>query len=240
MINDQHISDKVINVVSELSLVYSKTCYKIDVSLDSDCKINLINHESLLEKPVVMICYDGESSQVEKTELLINKMFNQNNISVKQIFSNKTFDFLTGMHHIINAPLINNITYDQGTFDVFVFAISLQHLVGHDSNVYSFINLIKPDFILFCGENNYSRFADLINLFKYKYNLDLDLLMISNFFTYKEEEDSIGYQIKTSITNKYCNQKEIVSCDKISEKEVYERIISKITFPKDITVINKM
>lgn len=241
--DDGRISKNFSGKIAELSYKLGKKHYEIAVSSDDTFYKHIPFDDRLLHsKTSMLICYDGEASEVEKIELSLNTLFKNDKISIKQFFSFPTETIIDNLCIITNENTSDNGQegqLEQTAYDVLIVTINLKHLISKNIDVYNDIILLQPDFILFCGEHNYKNFENLKNLFKYKYNKEVDLMLLSNFFLYKEESEDIGNRVKSSLAHNFIMQSDVISYDNSAETKVYRKIISKLTFPGGVKVLNK-
>ena len=235
--DDGRISKEFTKKIAKKCLGIEKPYYIIDLVKAEEPDINFSSVTFLpFEKPCILICYDGEASQIEKIELSLNKLFFEKQISFKQVFSSKVNSFLNKLQHLISNHV--NASIKNTNFDVLLMSTNLKKMVIQNTNLYKEIMLLRPDYVLFCAENNYTKYDEVRNFFKYKFDTNIDLFLISNFFTYKEQENDIGNRVKTSIKRHYASSDKIILYDDIAENIVYNKIISKITFPYGVNMCN--
>lgn len=242
-LDDGRISKKFSRKIEELTCKIGKKHYQIALSSDDTYYKHIPFEDDLLHsKTSMLICCDGEASQVEKIELSLNMLFKNDKISIKQFLSFPSQTIIDKLSIIINDKTVvkgEESQFKQTEYDVLIVTISLNHLLSNNVEVYNDIILLQPDFVLFCGEHNYRNFNDLKNVFKYKYNKEIDLILLSNFFLYKEQLGDIGTRVKSSLAHNFIMQPEVISYDNSAETKVYRSIISKITFPGAVKVLNK-
>lgn len=239
LIDDGCVSTRFLNLVKE-------ECKKQRVNIidlkqkDDDTIYENISRciEDNFDKPVVLLCYDGQSSQVEDLELSLYEEFQNNNIIFKQLFSSFVDCVITGLKSLIKDSYIENKKKSIIDGQLFIVSLPFDALVIHCVEAYRVMSLLNPDYVIFCGENNTLKTNEIENLFKYKFNTKVDVFTHSAYYSYRElskTEKRIRITKRSIVEENH--KVKIINCR--TKRDVYENIIEKLTKPKDIEFIDK-
>ncbi len=238
LIDDGHVSTRFLDLVRE-------ECKKqrvivIDLKYEDNDTINT-NLSRRIEdnfcKPVVLLCYDGHSSQVEDLELSLYEEFQNNNISFKQLFSPFVVTVLTGIKSFIKESYIENMNKSIDDGQLFIVSLPFDALLFRCVDAYRVMSLLNPDYLIFCGDNNKFKTNEIDNLFKYKFNTKVDVFTHSSYYSYRELSET---EKRIRITKKsiVIEDRRVMLYNENAKRVIFDSIINKLTKPKGIEFID--
>lgn len=237
IIDDGFVYNEFINRIEAMCTETNKKHLKFSISPNSKGYRSTASEYKLPnKKPVVLLCYD-EASKIEQLEISLNRLFYESHIRVNQIFSDSTRSIVSNIRRIAKkAENIDNID-TENEYDVIVITISLRHIMSDNPEVYKDIVDLKPDYVLFCAQHNFSQFEALENLFKYKYMLKIDIILLSRYIFFVENQLN-KYRIKTSLPHKNHGLNHVIAYESMTDKTIHNQIIAKLTSPSGVVFLN--
>lgn len=203
---------------------------KVLIYLSDNCGGNtLFNYTEVLQKnkdiPWIFHVSIGEAPQSYCLETLINKILQKNNVNFEQYFTVASSMIVSQLERKkqLNPEFMHFKQKTNGRKDIIVCSYE----VGNDeNNLWCAIELCHdfcPDFLIIQTDLKYSSVEDVRNKFFYSSSTDVDLIINSRFYPYKD----------TLIA--YCDElestKSLFLDDKHLEEKIQRSIFSKISYP---------
>lgn len=234
LIKSEGFPEKSVEYIKFKSSLLKKKLYLLNTL---DFVQDRISIDNLLyaSTPVVLHISDAIHSQHFCLEVLLNKIFNKNNVSIKQVYSQYTHNIL---NQLKNENLLNNnLSYHfddnslcSGKCDLILLSQSVDksNLI---EDLYS-LKHTKPDYVIYQTGFEFSSYENINNIAKYLWGSKIDLIVKSRY--YRIDEDLIIH-----IDN--INSEKGLFYDLESPnlmRELEFDILSKLTFPEGFIPIN--
>lgn len=229
---DRNIPQKSLLYIKELSQLYQKKMYLLNLFSDEyyyDLKTD-INEYKFCDVPVILNIALGLTSQFYTMELLLNRIFGDNNIPFKQFFSQSMYNYMSQLYNysIINDQLSNQL-FKCKEYQVLIVTIDIGDDIYNLREHGNFIRKISPDYIMLQTDFksiDYKTAHTAVNMFC---NSPLDIIINSCYCNLHDKNFIIR-------CNNRLNHKNIKSIESPSLKEdLTFDIFSKIAVPNGIT-----
>ena len=236
LLEQKNIPLESINNVKKLCTSLSKKFIAIsdpwEIAENDVYKKRNENSIDIQNKPIIDYVYCGNHSQPYSAELLLNKIFNFENIKFKQFVSSSTFmllvqieSFITINTAIKSSCIDNCCTNPDIIVRSFDAGDNLQYLNDYiNSRKYS-----EPDFIIFQTMLEYLNYTvnEIKQLFRYKIDREIDHVIISPYHNI-----SLSDGIYVYCKQKYFPERNINHA--YEEMVLRNKLIEKIALPSGI------
>lgn len=201
---------------------------------------NVLKAESISSLPSIMLVALTECVQLPCWELVINKVLKSNGIGVSQEISCE----LKNVLDILNSCNILCSKEAEKLFDCknenYVAVKSIHYKIKDDVLLYKCLTESRPDVLILIIPQNYNNVTDLKNVFRYKYNHDVDACVRSEFLEFVND-DGIRKNILSAL--RQTNTREKLKDETITLNDMYlfdtmsKIILPKVTLPDGITIL---
>lgn len=236
---DENIPDNKITRVVELSLQIGKKCLVINNPWSNSTikdKKTISTKNDVTEyckKPVVLLLSTGRFAELYFTELLLNRILFEENISFAQEYSTNTKHLIDQLapFGVIRNSILQSLETSISQASIIIKSISFAELSNE-----LFVDSIKPDYIVMTCLSDYMYSSQLTNLFTYKYGRTIDLVTYLPYIVFEKYEKNY--------LPIYCNQstriQENCGIDIYNEhidRIVKESVLAKIAIPNGVRII---
>ena len=222
-------------IINRTSLQNKKLCLLNEINVLEKIKfMEDIPYNSL---PVILNISNGIHSQQLCLELLLNKIFSKNNITIRQVYSQKTYSILNQLRKIkiLNKNLechLESNTSEDICYDLIVFSMdignNMQYLIQHAD----IIKKICPDFVIYQTGYEFCSYELIKKMVNFVCGSNLDMLVKSNY--YRFDNDIIVHLDKVVIQEPLYYSLESNNL----LKELEFNLFSKLSFPEGVIPIN--
>lgn len=188
--------------------------------------------------PTIFNISIGDFNPCALTEITLYKLFSEHNINIY-------YDISETGKKLLKEKNINGLASELGVSSVAIFSkhyVTLEDLLNDYSLYQEFFDW-NPDCLLLNIESRLRDIGVLENLFKYKYNKEVDQYIISDFFhtsSFSNESRPIYYLDNNRMKlrkNDNAENKFIFASDKEFENRLKIHVFSKIALPQDIYIL---
>ena len=231
LIKDSNMPEKSIDYLLSESKRLNKNCFVVQNPWEKEFifSTNEKSYENFDFKkyPVILNISLGSNTQQFFIELMMNRLFVENKINFRQVYSAETSDFL---HQINNFGLLNNNIFEQlnmidNQYNIIIISLNIGNLYNMKKYV-DIVKFISPDFITIQSDLNLNEYDYVNNMVKYGYFSKLDLLIKSHYYLLQNK------------FNIYCDKKidndffiQDIESDNF-DKKLYNAILAKIALPE--------
>ena len=232
LIESDGFPEKSIEYIKYKSSLLKKELYLLN-AFDFTKKQISVDDLSYDSTPVVLHITDAIHSQHFCLEIILNKIFNKNDVSIKQVYSQYTYHILNQLknENLLNNKLSSHIdskSLNSKTCDLILLSKSVDKSSLMD-DLYSLMH-IKPDYIIYQTGFECSLHENINDISTYLWGRGVDFIVKSRY--YKIDEDLIIHMdnIKTEMFY------DIESSNLMSELEF--DMLSKLALPEGFIPIN--
>lgn len=221
-----------VNVTKE-ALYYLKLPQLSEYNCDGDKKRVSFEHI-----PTVLNISIGEISQQFCTEILLNKIFNKNEISFHQEFSQKSENLLCQMAKlgVLNEKIKKHLSenkFENRTVDIIIKSIEFTNLKDFIEK-FDMLRKFKPDYLILNINQRFENLTEIRNYIRNKLGCNV-FIMFSNYFEIQRTAVDKIYAFSTKATRD--NSYPCIS-DKNIEENLSLEIFSNLCYPSGINIIN--
>ena len=228
IIEDGYTSKRFTETIIDICKRLNQKYYSIKISQKESRGFILPIEIVDKRKPVILVCYHGNSTKVEKLELSFCRRFFDSNVLCFKLLSPITNSVIT---EIFKTKDYNNLSANID-YDVVLITLDLARVANNDIEIYSTIVSAHPDFMC---DNNFTEFQEIQNLFKYKLNIKVDFIIKSNLISYIEDGQLYRIKTNTIFENNFPN---VFDYTNEIEDYIYKVMMSKITRPNLVKAMN--
>lgn len=197
------------------------------------------NYDSKLlqGRPTILSISIGKASQQYQIETLINRCLKHMNFSFYQSFSPETRFILKNQN--FNDSCLNFCEDYTSDYDLFVGGLSvssINELYNEGSIVCGLIRKMSPDVVVInCNATQSyidTNILPAIEVFKYRYNINRIIVVISEYYFNSSLNVSIKVPVKPKIRENVCFY--LSDFNKKTEGEFFNQILSTVYIPDGI------
>ena len=225
---ENSIPEKTVRKVYEIASNDKKSVIRIDIPNYKEKYDQVLASDEYNKKPVVINIGVGDASQLYMNEIVLNKIFTKNSVAVNQEFStlSKQIIYKLSENNYVNKSILNSIDLKKEDAKIIIKSFSIDQI--HELNsLTNYINILHPDYCVFCGNQNNIDADYIEKVFTYKYNC-LSSVYISNYLEVKESYNQTLF-IKT--------EQEHIDLFKERVKTLEDSILSAIAYPMGVRVL---
>ena len=215
ILRDKLTPEAVISGIVEYATTGEKRVCIIDSAVDDSLSGLMPKQEFPTEFfqncPVILCVSFGKTALSMTCELLVEGCLQKAGIRTKHLYSYGNFAFVNELKDDeILSDKIADALYPDGDSDVIVVGIDCDGSPVALRNYFDFIELIRPDYVLFQTDFSYDDYQELDNVSKYICNRELDSWVKTrycsvqnlNIFSHvsRRPSDKMCYDIENSIT----------------------------------------
>ena len=237
MAKTKHFTLNITRDVRKIAFGSNKTIIEFDDPWleESICTKN--NRTESLEDicvPLILVLSTSKLSQVYCLVILIRRILLGHGLRVKQIYTENTDLFIREMsrYDILNKSFINN---SDENFNAYIVSLNSNILeYSHDGfDEAYFINRVNPDYVILSSDVNVDKHS--MDVFKYRCGFCPNILISSQYgYSMVGDAEPVIYQEQKRRKNKGATY----ICDRDLYKKIENELLSKITLPDDVTLIN--
>lgn len=227
---DKNIPEKSVNYIKKFADSNGKRFIKLNNPWFDDNFELPKTYNDLIQFPSILIVSLGKISQGYYTEMIINQIFSEKDIFIKQLFLDSTSDLLLQIDDVklLNAALHDQIQNECQKYEVVIYSVNIrENNVSDLKQCIEFAKKTSPDFIILQADFNYN-FNQIKPIIEYNLCTKIDILIKSNFMLY--DRDFVYCQSDVDEKMLYCESDNFMNT-------LSKKIFSKISFPEGCIVI---
>lgn len=234
LIIDDNIPEISQNYLESMCAKLNKCCIKIiNPWKDTEPTYKICENYDYEAKPVVLLLSSGIASQPYCAEIMLNRLFYDRTIPIRQIFTELTRSVLSQLQQngSLTEQLEAQLMSNEQPYNIIVYSIYIDEKLQNLKNFLTEFRTLSPDFIIFQSDINYQEFEKIKNIIEYNFFKKLDFFIKSNY----HDINNLCYL--------YCNNNigpnndvEYIESETLKEKLI-ERILAKISFPEGIVAL---
>lgn len=244
LIKDLNIPNKIVNYIELRSLQLNKQYIVIDnpwedynnkLQYTNNTYTNIINNPGIKKCPVILCISLGITSQPYCLELLLNKIFNQNNIITKQYYSIQTYDLFRQIESadLLNSKILfSNYTSDENN-QVYICSYPTNEQMDDEKTCMEFIEKLSPDYIILQTNIKEYDLVNISNILYYNFGTKIDFFIKSQYYDFN------GHKVYCSnIKINSSNSPNLMSIESEDlEYHLKQDMLSKIALPESIVAL---
>jgi hypothetical protein len=197
------------------------------------------DHTSCFERtnakdhPTILTLSLGQNAEYYCLEILLNKLFNNKKINIKQYFSDSTRGFFTQFqnHNLLNPSLGLQLNDGAKDYQILVYHVSIGNNTDSLKSCLDACNKLSPDFIIFQSDVQYEKYDELKKIIQYSLLAKVDVHIYTNYFKYDETT-------KVYCNNVHTDSPDIICIESTDLEDVLTKnILAKIALPENIKTI---
>ena len=191
IVEDEHIPDRSIDLITSISS--SKKVIRINNSIGSlyenkkqSASVNSIIQFPYDKHPVILCLSLSPISQQIYIELLLNHLFNDENIAFCQVFSRETETFLqelklTGQLNKQLEHTLSQSTINAG--DIILYSLNIRN-ISFINEYLEYIRYLKPDYTMVLVDAKFDKYLFAKRVIEYGVFSSLDITIKSHYALY--------------------------------------------------------
>lgn len=231
ILDNHNLPNRVISKLSDMASKYNKILINIDTLLGHECEYERTNY---IEKvPAIFNISIGNYSANFCIEMMLNRIFTNDNINFRQEFSAETLSFLQQLQRygILHYQLENQLFRDSSAYEILIKTINYNSFYDM-TYIFEKTEAVIPDYFILNTSYRFTEYNAIEKLIYYKYSAPLFLIKSNYVEIYRAEK---------SMKCVYCVEKQkninYINDNNLEQKLKFD-IFSKMTLPADIYILH--
>lgn len=179
-------------------------------------------------KPVILTVSLGIVTQPYCIEILMDKMFLQQKIRIKHLYTKQTMDFFVDLNTcgLLNKSIAKKIHKPQyyNDYEIIICSINIGDDIYNITKYMDTIRSIQADYVILQVDKKFDDYENAINFFKYGCLSPINIIVKSKYITINNKNYVYIYSSNSDSIAKDIESPSLAS-------ELYEDILLKISLP---------
>lgn len=166
IINNEMLPSKIVDDIKATCVIRNKLCIELPLNSFEDSYksyIKMSTNSLSNDRPIILLISIGKATEHSYIEILLNKIFTENNVVFGQVFSPFTLQLLNSLsvNNILQSKLLNQLSLSDSTKDMYIITISID--CQNEFIKYSdFLKRFTPDYVMLQLSLGYLNHTELV------------------------------------------------------------------------------